>query len=87
MNEVFQNFGLKINVSKTETMILNHQEITPEEYPESIISLEGCALKNVKEFRYLGANLHHDDPSTGDAELNHRISMENCKFAEMSNLL
>jgi hypothetical protein len=87
LNEVFHSFGLKINVSKTETMILNHQELSSEEYPESIVTLEGCPLNNVKEFKYLGANLHNEEPNTGEVELNHRIQLANCKFAEMSNLL
>ena len=41
----------------------------------------------MKEFRYLGAGLHHEEPNTGEVELNHRIQLANSKFAEMSNLL
>ena len=87
LNEVFHSFGLKINVSKTETMILNHQQQSSEEYPETIITLEGCPLKNVTEFKYLGANIHNEEPNTGEIELNQRIQLASCKFAEMSNLL
>ena len=41
----------------------------------------------MKEFKYLGFYLHHDESNTGDVELNHRIQLANAKFAELSNLL
>ena len=37
LDEVFTNYGLCINVSKTETMILNHMFLE-DEYPDTIIS-------------------------------------------------
>ena len=88
LNQVFRSFGLSINVSKTETMILNHKFLQePGEYPDSIIHLMDTPLKNVKTFKYLGSYLHYDEPSTGETELNHRIQLANAKFAEMMNLL
>ena len=87
LDEVFQRFGLKINASKTETMILNYKCLSSEEYPESIVTLNSTDLRNVKEFRYLGANVHHEEPNTGEVELNLRFQLANSKFAEMSNLL
>ena len=72
---------------KTETMIINHKYLLNDEYPTSIVTLRGIPLNNVKEFKYLGSNLHHDQPNTGDIEINHRIQMANAKFAELSNLL
>ena len=44
-------------------------------------------LKNVTEFKYLGAYLCHNEPNTGDTELNYRIQIANAKFFELSNLL
>jgi len=84
LDEVFTNFGLSINVSKTESMIMNQSS---DEYPNSIVNLKQSPLNNVREFKYLGSYLHYDEPNTGDVELNHRIQMANCKFAELSNLL
>ena len=54
LNNVFERFGLQINCSKTETMIINFlgQEGT---YPQSICSLRGTKINNVKTFKYLGA--------------------------------
>ena len=87
LDDVFCSFGLKINRSKTETMILNYKYLSTAEYPESIVTLKDSALRNVKEFKYLGACLHYEEPSTGEVELNHRVQLANSKFAEMSNLL
>ncbi|XP_066935519.1 uncharacterized protein [Clytia hemisphaerica] len=78
----FTAFGLTINVSKTETMTINQ-----EQHLDSIISLREEQLKNVKEFKYLGAVLNHLQPNTGEAELNQRIQLAIVKFAQMSNLL
>ena len=49
--------------------------------------MRGTLLKHVSEFKYLGAFLRHDEPSTGDTELNYRIQIANAKFFELSNLL
>ena len=87
LDSVFKSFGLKINVNKTETMILNYEYFSSEEYPTCIVTLNGSSLKNVKEFKYLGSQLHHEQPNTGDVELNHRIQLANSKFAEKQNLL
>ena len=87
LDSVFKSFGLKINESKTETMILNHEHLSSEEYPTSIVTLNGSSLNNVKEFKYLGSQLHHQQPNTGDVELNHRTQLANSKFAEKLNLL
>ena len=87
LDEVFTTFGLSISELKTETMIINHKYMLNEEYPSSIVKLRDTPLNNVKEFKYLGSNLHHDQPNTGNVEINHRIQMANAKFAELSNLL
>ena len=86
LDEVFTTFGLSINVLKTETMIINHKCLQSNEYPSSIVTLKDKPLNNVKEFKYLGSYLYHNEPSTGDIELNHRIQMANGKFSELLNL-
>ena len=82
LDQMFKEFGLSINNSKTETMILN-----TDEYIESIISLRGKNLNNVSVFKYLGAFINSNQPNTGESEINHRIQLAQVKFAEMSNLL
>ena len=49
LNKVFERFGLKINMSKTKTMIINHVSTTSS-YPDSIASLNGEKIDNVEEF-------------------------------------
>ena len=82
LDEIFTCFGLAINNSKTETMILNVDKI-----PTSIANLRGVDLKNVSIFRYLGAYINCHEPSTGHSEINQRIQLACGKFAELSNLL
>ena len=52
MNSVFTRFGLKIAEDKTQTMIFNADEETLAQ--DSIITLNGFAVENVRKFRYLG---------------------------------
>ena len=85
LNEVFKSMGLTINEKKTETMIVNCDD--QEEYPDSVITLNGTPLKNTKLFKYSGSYIDAEDPNTGDAEVNHRIQIANAKFSEMTNLL
>ena len=85
LNTVFKNFGLTINSSKTESMIINHD--ATNEYPKSIVYIDGTPLNNVQKFKYLGCYVDYLEPNSGDAEINHRIQMASVKFSELSNLL
>ena len=88
LDDVFTSFGLRINESKTETMILNYKFIDSEgDYPDSIIKLRNVSLRNSNNFKYLGSYISQDEPNTGEFEINHRIQMAYAKFASMSNLL
>ena len=82
LGEIFSVFGLTINNTKTETMILNADVVLP-----SIAKLRGVDLKNVSMFRYLGAYINCQEPNTGDSEINQRIQLACVKFAELSNIL
>ena len=62
-------------------MILNNME---PEYPKSIITLRNTLINNVENFKYLGAFIKHDQPSTGDVELNYRIQITLSKFVKNS---
>ena len=85
LDDVFTNYSLCINVSKTETMILNHM-LLEDEYPDTIISLRNVPLQNSTEFKYLSSYISQNDPNTGDIEINHHIQMAYTKFATMTSL-
>ena len=66
-------------------MILNFkcylEQVSREEsYPKTIVSLNGQCIENVEVFRYLGDDIHFDQPSTGDAEIDLRIAVAQNKF-------
>ena len=83
LDETFLRFSLAINVSKTKSMIINHQ-ILEVEYPKSIAKLNGTDVENVEIFRYLGCNIKYNEPGVGDSELEFRIECAECKFYELS---
>ena len=53
LDQIFRRYRLKINPSKTKTMIFN-QQFENRDYPISIASLGDQKLDNVKTYRYLG---------------------------------
>ena len=87
LNETFIRFHLQINVSKTKTIIVNYKCISRDEemYPESITSLNGKAVENVKIFRYFGDDIKFNEPSTGTAKI--RTSVAESKFIQLSRKL
>ena len=60
-------------------MIFNFNDANLE-YPESILSLDGVNIDNIREFKYLGSKLQFDEPGTGDTEITSRIDMAESKF-------
>ena len=80
---------LEINISKTKTMIFNRQYIN-EEYPKKIVSIDNTPVKNTTVFKYLTcniSNIKHNEPSTGDSELEIHISIEQRKLYELGKKL
>ena len=58
--QVFIEFGVNLNLDKTETMVFNWQSTSDEdEYPKSIISLNGFNIKNTTALKYLGVWFNH----------------------------
>ena len=49
----------------------------------TIINLHGNPIKNSQTFKYLGAFIEFDNSSTGDIELENRITSATCKFYEL----
>ena len=84
--DVFTSYGLCINVSKTETTILNHM-LLEDEYSDSINSLYNVPLQNTTKFKDLDSFIFQNKPNTGDIETNHCIRMAYAKSATMANLL
>ena len=83
LHSVFTRFGLTVNIKKTKTMIFNYEgESENELYPESI-TLQNQSIENVTNFRYLGDEIKFNEPSTGEAEVNLRISLAEAKFFEI----
>ena len=82
LSTTFNSYHLEINISKTKTMILNHQ-FTNVEYPDKLVSLNNAPIGNVKIFKYLGRNVKYNEPITGDSELEMRIDTAHCKFYEL----
>ena len=78
LNLTFERFSLKINSTKTKTMIFNHTDTA--NYPDTIAKIGEETIGNVKEFRYLGSSIRFDQNSTGDAEVDLRIDCAESKF-------
>ena len=65
-------------------MIFNYEgESENELYPESIVTLQNQSIENVTTFRYLGDEIKFNEPSTGEAEVNLRVSLAEAKFYEI----
>ena len=85
--EVFKEFGLQINIDKTETMISNWDETMDGTYPEYIIEINNVKLNNVKHFKYLGVWNSFNDIHIGEHELNYRINSAKNAYAEHRKML
>ena len=54
-----------------------------QKYPNSKAKLHNQLIENVETFRCLGDEIKFDEPTTGDAEVNLRISIAEAKFYEL----
>ena len=67
-------------------MIFNFKYIEEDyafTYPKSIVTLENQPVENVMQFRYLGDEVKYNELSTGDAEVELRITAAQAKFYEI----
>ena len=78
MNLTFERFSLKLNSSKTKTMIFNYTDT--REYPDTIVHMAGEIIDNVKVFRYLGCDIRYDQQNTGDSEIELRVDCAESKL-------
>ena len=86
LHQVFTEFGLNINVDKTETMIFNWDASNTNEYPQSIIAINGKKINNVTTFKYLGVWLTYNNINVGITEIEHRINSAFSAFAANKKL-
>ena len=84
---VFSEFGLEVNATKTETMILNWNPASGSTYPTTIISVNGAPIKNVESFKYLGVYITYNSIHIGKDELSNRVNSAHNAFAEHRKLL
>ena len=56
-------------------------------YPQSICSLRGTKINNVKTFKYLGCKIDFNYPGIGPSEQNNRINSGNSAFQQHKYLL
>ena len=61
-DRIFARFGLKMSYSKTETMAFNVDEEIKSQ--ESLITIGGNKIKNVRTFKYLGYTITNDEKKT-----------------------
>ena len=89
LNDTFTRYHLQINISKTKTMIANYRYLNSDEdsYPESIVNLDNVPVENMRTFRYLGDYIKFNEPTTGDTEIDLRISVAENKFRSLSRTL
>ena len=85
--QVFSEFGLTINLTKTKTLIFNWNNAHDGEYPTSIATMDNNTIDNVDSFQYLGVWLTGNSICIGSNELNHRINSAHNAFAEHRKLL
>ena len=85
LDKIFKRFNLNINVSKTKTIIFNFgcNDKVQISYPESFASLSDKSVENIKSFNYLGDLIKYNESSTGDAEIELRITLAEAKFYEL----
>ena len=84
LSQIYDTYYLKLNISKTQTMIYNSQSPV---YPTSTISLQSLAIENVDTFKFLGSLVNKDEIGVGEVELNSRIQSANGKFHEYKKVL
>ena len=60
---------------------MNPMELS-ENYPSSIVSVNGKEVENVVTFKYLGSQVRNDEHMTGETEITTRTDMAEAKFYE-----
>jgi len=85
LEKLFTDFGLTISKKKTKTLILNFLD-TKENYPKTIVKIQGVEIENVKTFKYLGVKINFLENETGKTEIQYRINTANFKFRQLKHI-
>ena len=81
LNETCKRFGLTISFKKTKTQVFNSDDLAQQ---NSLFSIDGEAIENVKEFTYLGQVIS----TTADkCFTEYPIARANAKFHEFRKVL
>ena len=87
INQVFKEFGLNINKTKTETVVFNWPVAELDHYPESFLSIDGSPVKNSTSFKYLGVYFSYNNVKIGQEEMNNRINSAQNAFVQTRKML
>lgn len=77
--ETFSEFGLELAINKTQVML--QKAFPQEERPNPTILIHGQPLEVVKQFKYLGSQLHHD--ASTSAEIAWRVKQSAAAFSKL----
>uniref|UniRef100_A0A8D8XSF1 Reverse transcriptase domain-containing protein n=1 Tax=Cacopsylla melanoneura TaxID=428564 RepID=A0A8D8XSF1_9HEMI len=79
MNDIFEEFKMKINMKKTEILVCSKQ-------PEIVnIMINNTTIKQTTSFKYLGSNITEDALSTND--IKQRIAQAKLAFTKKKSVL
>uniref|UniRef100_A0A8D8TBA0 Reverse transcriptase domain-containing protein n=1 Tax=Cacopsylla melanoneura TaxID=428564 RepID=A0A8D8TBA0_9HEMI len=78
MNDIFEEFNMKINMNKTEILLCSQQ---PEEVN---ITVNNTTIKQTKSFKYLGSSITEDAQSTND--IKQRLAQAKAAFTKKTAL-
>ena len=81
-DKTFSRYGLAIALDKTKTIVFNVDESVMAK--DSLLSLRGSNIENVRQFKYLGHVLSNEN---AQSFLNHQIASAYSKWSEMKNIL
>ena len=81
--EASKEIGLTVNITKTEVLYQPEPNASVNELP--IIQIDGMALKVVKNFRYLGSTISHDN--WVDTEVHNRTQSACRAFGKLEKRL
>ena len=85
LEKFFTKFGLTICKKKTKSLILNYSGKI-EDYPSSIVTIQGQNIENVTVFKYLGVKFDVEQCNTGETEIKYRIILANSKFRDLKHV-
>ena len=81
VNSVSENYGLRMNIKKTKTMVISRERTAPE----IDMRVNGEKLKQEDEFKYLGQCITNDGRC--EKEIRRRIAIAKATFNNMKDVL